>query len=271
MADEGSVRRGPAADLSILRATGKDPASQKVALTQLLDESKEERILLEALPTRATISVAPNAVFDDDDNDDDDKEERENNDENNKEENEEQKQTEGITVITSERLIFWATTDDDANSDNDLLVDAVCIDLHAISQDPLSVYLQIQSPKSAATMELFLIPTNEESRAQECQSLYDTLTQLISFHPIDPNADEEGHPDDDDDIMFLAAPPPCTTACEADSSIEEEAVEREAMLQRLDQMLVVPPDLERPSDDDDDEQAQTADGRFDDAMDDPFL
>ena len=264
MADEGSVRRGPAADLSILRATGKDPASQQVALTQLLDESKEERVLLECLPTLATITVAPNAV----EYNDDDKEEEENN-----EENDDHKQTEGITVITSERLIFWAT--DEVNGDNDLLVDAVCIDLHAISQDPLSVYLQIQSPKAAATLELFLFPTNEESRALECQSLYDTLTQLISLHPIDPNADEEGHPDDDDDdIMFVAAPPPCTTACEADSSIEEVA-EREAMLQRLDQMLVVPPDLERHSDDDDDddddEHAESDNGRFDDAMDDPFL
>jgi hypothetical protein len=160
----------------------------------------------------------------------------------------------GTAVVTSERLIFWSEDPNDV--ENDLIIEAECIDLHALAQDPVSVYLQIQNNSEASNpLELTVLPSREE----DSQSLFDNVTQLIILHPIDPHEDDEDGMfagdfvgNDDDDDLIVNTPT---------SQLEATPEEYSTMLERLDRLLVVPEDFGNEKDD----------GRFDDADDDPFL
>jgi hypothetical protein len=162
-----------------------------------------------------------------------------------------------------------------------MIVPAECIDLHAISssasdereetEEPgeprTSLYLQIRSESEGSNggdlIEWTLLPhgiAHPEDHERTTQALFDSLSELISLHPIDPNDDTD---DEGGDEMIVAPP---GRYCDAEATPEE----RQAMLERLDRILTVPPELEGPdavegqfdnAEDDDDE------GRFDDAED----
>jgi len=241
----------------------------------------------------------------------------------------------GYVMITTARVLFWrnasavnndndeSTTLDpqpqtDDNTEDDLAIDAVCIDLHAISSsssneqdddkdnnDPPSsscaVYLQIQPERQAATggaalggifggglneseetedapplLELTLQPkdaTDTASTEVACQTLFDALSQLIALHPILDDDDEEGPgfggpggmPEMDDQMVWAGS-----IAQDTDNG-EATPEERQAMLERLDNILVVPPELEVHSDEDGGNGATSrlmVQGQFDDAEDD---
>ena len=144
----------------------------------------------------------------------------------------------------------------------------------------------------AATSSLFELTLRPISRDaalvhQTSLQLFQAITTLISLHPIDPNSeldapdpecggmwfggdepimmmtggdendDDSAHDDSNDDDDLVIADPRVvvvTTGCEAAED------ERDAMLQRLDNLLIVPPELEYDD--------QYCSGQFDDADDD---
>jgi hypothetical protein len=133
----------------------------------------------------------------------------------------------GTLFITTERLVFVSSKDD--NNKNDFSIHAACLLLHAISQDGL--YIQVQDVNEEKDgFELTITPTTTPTttttlqQQQQQQVMFDALTKLVSLHPIMDNDDN-----DDEDFGFFndnAVMAPPRTA-------------REEMLQRLDEMLVV--------------------------------
>jgi hypothetical protein len=162
-------------------------------------------------------------------------------------------------VVTSDRLLFWSR--EQQYLSDDLVVDAVCIDLHALSNDPiLSVYIQVHDGEK--TIELTVVPMAEEGQDQEskCQAIFDALSTLVSQHPIDPNDTYEGFSagNDDDDEMV------CALNNNQNGDQEASAEQRQAMLEHLDDILVVPPEFEQPTGQFDDAEEEEED---DDAVD----
>ncbi len=168
----------------------------------------------------------------------------------------------GEIFITNTQVLFVAESD----ADSDMAIGGTCVILHAMTEDPEpSVYLQIQ-PEGDHTgpLELTLTPSNTSSSEEECQKLFEALCKLISLHPIKDEDDEDNHG------MFSGGmigggfgDDPCLDYGEmvwADPTPQES--DREAMLERLDNLLVVPPGLEVQSEIEDDDD----DGRFDDAV-----
>jgi Regulator of volume decrease after cellular swelling len=161
------------------------------------------------------------------------------------------------------------------------------------SPPPLEISIAPQGPDEAAV-------------SQKCQELFDAISKLVSLHPIDPNEDDDHHhdnnsgglsammmmmmgggagvgeadhnycgadSDDNDDEMIWA---PSTTTTIDDTSTNNDDV-RQAMLDRLDDLLVVPPELQLHVDDEsegDEENEATAEivpGQFDDADEEDML
>ena len=167
----------------------------------------------------------------------------------------------GEIFVTNTQVLFVAENAEDV--DSDMAIGGTCVVLHAMTEDPEpSVYLQIQSQGDDTTspIELTLTPLNNGE--EDCQKLFDALCKLISLHPIEDEDDEDnmfsggmiggGFGDDpyiDYGEMVWADPTP-------------QESDREAMLERLDNLLVVPPGLEVQDDDVEDND----DGRFDDAV-----
>jgi hypothetical protein len=144
----------------------------------------------------------------------------------------------GNVIVTIDRILFVATTQEAS----DIAVDSECILLHATSQDPPSIYLQLQevTAEMAAPFEFTFIPYKEAS----CQPFFEAISKLVSMHPIDT---EEGDDDEEGDegLMFMGPV--------AVENNEVTVAERQAMLDRLDELLEVPLHLE------------ALDGQFDDA------
>lgn len=273
----GVVLQGAAARLNSLRVSGE----QSTALQQILRRTteKEERVLLGPIPTRAQKWIVA-GNDDEDSNGDDDGIEANTDSNTTTNSNNNNHMVSGQLVITNQRLLFWE--DDDNNDDttkHDLSVDATCIDLHALTDDdPVAIYIQIRDDSKdfpESLLELNLQPIQEPN--ETCPQIFQAVAELISLHPIDPNDDDDydGNPyygdhafddadednnwcaqddengDDNDDLVFCApmVDPPNTTT---DDEVTE--LERNAMLERLDNLLIVPPEFEQ-----DDE------GQYDDA------
>jgi Regulator of volume decrease after cellular swelling len=257
--NETAIQWKQAANLSLVRASFKSSSefASNAALQQFLDP--EERILLGPIHVtrrqQTTVEFEPSGNGDARDS------------------------CQGRFVITSERLLFWG----DESDDNDAIVPAECIDLHAIAsastdaddeanpdQDAsTSLYLQIRSDSECSEPDLIewtvvprVLPPDTHEAA--IQPMFDALSELISLHPIDPNDDMD---DDSDEDEMIVAP-----SYHADSGVLATLEEREAMLDRLDRLLVVPKELERNDDaaeyDDGKSTEDTAEGQFDDADDD---
>ncbi|GKY97087.1 hypothetical protein MPSEU_000667200 [Mayamaea pseudoterrestris] len=245
--DVGHVYRGTSAELAVVRAAAGNFDALRVAIEQYMDHDKQEVLLHDA------ISVKVQLVTDYDD-----------------EKNEEQEDAlaafegfvHGTLVLTSERVMFWAC--DASQEAHDFAMDAACIELHALQEEPeMAVYIQAQDNDAnddAAPLEVTIVPIDSNSSSSEssdaCQEIFDALCKLVSMHPIDPNENDEGNAfemmlgafnqgNNDDNMMFYSAEA-TTDMMEGDATLDE----RERMLQRLDDLLVVPPELERNSDDD---------------------
>lgn len=251
---ETSIRWGHAANLSVLRAAFKSNSefTSAAALQQFLDP--EERIFhgpVHVTRRQQSTAEVERAVSEDGDPRD---------------------SCQGRFIVSSERLIYWG----DESEDNDAIVPAECIDLHAIATASLdnddeanqvqlastSLYIQIRSDSESSEPDLIewtIVPQGipPENREAAIQTMFDSLSTLISLHPIDPNDDM----DEDDDEMIVA--PSYHTDGGSAATIEE----REAMLDRLDRLLVVPKELERECDGGKSTE-DTAEGQFDDADDD---
>jgi hypothetical protein len=216
MTEEFYVQTGEGANLSTVRATSGD--SLTTAIQQLMDE--EETILFGPSDIKLIRS---------------------------NQEEETAKEVFGTLLITTMSILFWAT--DKACIDHDLVVPAVCIDLHAMAEDPVSIYIQVR-PSSISfddtSIELTILSSEEEKN----ELIFAALCKLVSLHPVDDGEDDDdGFGQDDEMIVRSSTPPPATEQ------------DREFMLEYLDSVLVVPPELEI-------QDPQIASGQFDDADDD---
>lgn len=223
--DHPVIRRGEAmANLSTLRTSSVQQSDiLQIAIQQFLDE--DETLLWGPTQVQASWKMDPN---------------------------DEGEVTETTTtmLITSHQILVWGES-----PDLDTRIPAECIELHAMAEDPVSVYLQLEAPDSTDdSWELTVLPVGESSISEEfCQQLFDAVTKLVTLHPIDPNENEQdGIGMAGDDTMIWA--PSSSTQ---DRPATEE--ERQAMLDHLDRVLVVPPELE---------QTENPAGQFDDAEDD---
>ena len=120
----------------------------------------------------------------------------------------------GKIVVTSERVLFVAaaaaaaavtaaavTAAASVTTHQDLSIDAECIQLHAQSTDPISVYLQMEgSDEDDSPTEVVIVPeisgdinNNTDNSAETiCEELFSKLTELISLHPVSPNDSDGG-------------------------------------------------------------------------------
>lgn len=221
--DEAEFLVGEAAQLEPLRAAIATQHETTIAsaLQQILRHdtndsneasASEERILVPLTACRVTLQTAD----DDDDNmpekedDDNDAETTDNHGDNHEDQHQETQFQNilGKVVVTSERVLFVATDESptSARYSYDLSVDAECIELHAQSTDPVSVYLQINnmagSEDDDRPTEVVIIPermaapaaTNHDTTVHDddsvetvCEQLFSKLTELVSLHPVSPN------------------------------------------------------------------------------------
>lgn len=249
------VLRGSEAGLDLLRACSMKTSDATVlatALEQHLKSSREERVLFGPIHVKASLQEQAGG---EDDNPDSNS----------------VKETRGRLVVTSARILFWSTDEKDESAtggdEDNLAVGAVSIDLHALTEaDAPSVYLQL-SDEHDSMFEWTVQPTQDDDVGGKdddtCQALFDALSELVSLHPVDPNESDEangsafgmgmfggGTPGED----FIIADP------EVEEPPESTDVERQAMLDRLDDLLVVPPEFEQPI-------IMAVEGQFDDAED----
>ncbi|GAX15756.1 hypothetical protein FisN_3Lh194 [Fistulifera solaris] len=216
MVEEFYVQTGEGASLSTVRATSGETLT--IVLQQLMNEDE-------------TILCGPSEVHLIRSSD----------------EKETSEEVVGKLLITTMRILFWVT--DKACIDHDLVVPAVCIDLHAMTEDPVSIYIQVR-PSSMSFDETSIELTILSSEEEKNERIFAALCKLVSLHPVDDGEDDdEGFGQDDEMIVRSSTPPPATEQ------------DRESMLEYLDSVLVVPPELEI-------QEQQIASGQFDDADDD---
>lgn len=216
----------------------------------------------------------------------------------------------GTMVITRNSVYFWCKQDDDsqqeANSNkDDLVVDAEAIELHALTENNEKLYVQIHHESSDDidhSLELVLSPLTADDKPKTCQSIFDALSKLVSLHPINPNLDDVDGQDensgngpatfgcmdmgmggfsgpvmtrgggDNDEMMICSSSLGGGEPVPTEGNGEATPEERQAMLDRLDDLLVVPPELEQHEDADDEDNGQFDDAdEDDDDGDDPLL
>lgn len=148
---------------------------------------------------------------------------------------------EGKAFITEDRVVFECSTDPKFSA----AIDAECIQLHAHHDEDNTVYLQLQEINGGnEDMELTL----ELPRPQDSLTFFENLTRLVSMHPVD----------DPDENMFGMAEEMVVSSDFAEPSSTE--ADRQAMLDRLDEMLHVPPHLEKQPEQPDDSQFEDGEG-----------
>lgn len=173
----------------------------------------------------------------------------------------------GFLVITRRACLFCATD----GAANDWCVPATSITLHALtaadddelsgaSSHPTGVYIQIDHPDDDKEnpMEWTITGVNDAS------ALFAAVSQLVSLNPIDPHQDtNELYGDDENDENF--EPEDMIWASDIrgddndDDSVGATQEERQAMLDRLDQVLTIPPEYEI------NDAREVTGGQFDDA------
>ena len=170
-------------------------------------------------------------------------------------------QAEGYLIVTQEACLFCSK----GGVDEDWFVPATAITLHALTDEASesigSVYVQMENEQDEENpiIEWNILVGN-------LSSLYEALSELVSLHPIDPHQDTNAMEGEEDDENFE----PEDMIWASDIRVKEEEddqegateEERQAMLDRLDQVLTVPPELEIK------DKPEPAEGQFDDAEDD---
>jgi hypothetical protein len=266
------VLKGNSANLSALRGT--DAQTRSIFFDERNNSNDEDTPSTPPLLMESSVFVSLMTT----DADADDEHENDNENENNN-----NAVIKGEMFITNTQILFVAIERD--QSEYDLAIGAACIVLHAMTDEPeLSIYLQLSSSSSVGEQqqqpptEVTLTPIHNEND-NDCQKIFDALCKLISLNPIEPDDDDDGggggnmmdgmfgfrgtgtggFGDDNDgdgdvdDDGFIWAPTTASSKKTSDgtaTTLEEE--ERDAMLERLDNLLVVPPQFE--------------DGQFDDAI-----
>jgi Regulator of volume decrease after cellular swelling len=187
---DGTIWYGECANLSSFRVA--DASLRQSALEQSLHD-REETILLGPVPVLAQFKLdSQDDKYDD-----------------------EPEFIPGSVVITSQQLLFWQDATEEPL--HDLRVDAVCIDLHALTQStttsnvdgdddpnspPTAIYIQMSnggddSERPDGTTDLFeltLRPDSEDDPASlenSLQRMFQAIATLISLNPIDPNELDE--------------------------------------------------------------------------------
>jgi hypothetical protein len=173
---------------------------------------------------------------------------------------------EGHLIVTHQACLFIGTT-----ADHDWYVPAVCLALHALQQDddtgddataaPTAVYIQLDPDGDDDNGGL---PWEWTLRTAQAPALFAALSRLVSLHPVDPHEDTNHLDNDDDDDKDPFAPEDMIWASDVRQQQQGDdgaatAQDRQAMLERLDQVLVIPPEYEIGNGQPD------ADGQFDDA------
>lgn len=178
----------------------------------------------------------------------------------------------GEVYLSTSQVLFVATPSTTTTSSNssrsssssteDFAIGATCIHLHAMTEEPeLAVYLQLTAigiNNQEETSEVTLTPLDPEAS----QPLFDGLCKLVSLNPWDLDDGEDDGPGGElfgggDDVIW--APARGEGFGDHDGAATDE--ERDAVLERLDNLLVVRPELEIQ-----DGQFEDADeGRFEDA------
>lgn len=238
--EERLVTFGESADLSVLRKVLETPETIRITTEQYLEE--DETIFCPW--TSVFISRNDNRVA-------------------------------AKVLISSARIFVCAEKIQDQASD--VVIDAQGILLHALSDEPAGVYLQVTESngddddlnEDSAPIEFLFEPTNTEVTPEICQSLFDGFTQLVAENPTNEEPDQNpfgammnmmmGNTNDDEEMIV-------SDDLVVGGRSEKEATEEErrAALDRLDDMLVVPPEYEIEDEADEGE----IDGQFDDADDD---
>ena len=193
---------------------------------------------------------------------------------------------EGEVFVTRTQVLFVAKDQDQA--EHDIAIGASCIVLHAMMEEPqMAVYLQISDENSDNAQQAVMFgnpddteedygendngveggsgpleATIEPVEQEDCQRLFDSLCKLVALHPMQDDEDDEGFMGGGgggmfgggDDLIFApAAAAGASTVSSDDGSEGATETERDAMLERLDNLLVVRPEFE------------IQDGQFDDA------
>ena len=216
MTEEFYVTRGEGANLSTVRATSGDSLS--LAIQQLMEE--DETILFG--PSEVKVSFMHDH-----------------------EDNPEESSALGTLLITTNSILFWAA--DKAFIGNDLAVPAVCIDLHAMAEDPVSVYIQVR-PSSISFGDTYIELTILSVEEEKNELIFAALCKLVSLHPVDDGEEEDEGFGQGEMIVRTSTPP-----------VTED--DRDTMLEYLDSVLTVPQEFEI-------QEPQVASGQFDDADDD---
>ncbi len=169
----------------------------------------------------------------------------------------------GTIYVTNTQILFVSKDTDDAEAD--IAVGGTCIILHALSDNPEpSLYLQLQCEDDMVEMTVFC-------NTDDCQVLFDALCKLIALHPVEGDDDDGGMMGMmgmmggmmvgggmigggfGDDVFGDYGEPDSEWVTSETIATQQE---REAMLERLDNLLVIAPGLEAQDDEED--------GRFDD-------
>ncbi|CAB9515696.1 expressed unknown protein [Seminavis robusta] len=267
--------------------TGDDGAIA-AALNQLMDESKDERVLMDRISVLVSIKRG-------------DQEEEEEEEVDNEKEMTGVEETAEIRLgdtsiqmfsltVTSERCLFVASSQSHQNdaspsssniesptskSRDSFQVEAESIQLHAQSSEPVSVYLQVEGAEEESyPQEITILPDKkyeEQEKMKLCEMLFENITQLIELHPIqDDSGGAGGMMGMMSNMMGMMGGQQQTPMIMGvdnndnlgPSSMEATPDERAAMLEKLDNMLVVKPGVEivngqfsDAEEDDDEEEA----------------
>jgi hypothetical protein len=273
-------------------ATG-DEGAITAALNQILDESSDERVLLERISVLVAIKEEEAEEEEEEEKDEDEEEKDDDDDSDLFGDNGSSRTPPPATaaetvpmslIVTTERCLFVADTFIAATaaaitSNNSIrqrldnfCIDAEAIQLHAQSADPVSIYLQIQegNDDEASPKEISIFPTTKEEadKIKTCETLFSAITRLIELHPVQEDTSADGNGmmmGMMSSIMSMMQQQSTTTTTtqaqekhlvnDGMASREVTPEDRAAMLERLDSLLVVKPGLE----------IEMADGQFEDA------
>jgi hypothetical protein len=173
---------------------------------------------------------------------------------------------EGYLFVTHEGCLFVGSSGTSAQpTDDDWFVPATALTLHALAEQEGTVYVQMENNNNNGSDDDDNTLIEWTITVDDVQALYQALTDLVTAWPIDPHEDTNNINEDDDDNFepedMIWASDIVDKDENNDPEEPQEATEeeRQAMLDRLDQVLTVPPELEIK------DTNTTTEGQFDDA------
>mmetsp|Transcript_3930 Transcript_3930/g.5999 ORF Transcript_3930/g.5999 Transcript_3930/m.5999 type:complete len:222 (+) Transcript_3930:65-730(+) len=160
----------------------------------------------------------------------------------------------GDAYVTHDKLIFLCST----TKTHSVSIDAECIQLHAQSED-CGIYLQVQDFSNFDEVLEFSMTLASRS---DCEAFFEAVSLLVSTHPDKDEEEDFEMGDGNYGEEMVMHQPLNDTRLQNQTSEEPTDEERNAMLNRLDDLLVVPLDLEISNEED---EGNINGGQFDDA------